>query len=100
MKIRSFNRTKYVLHRLLLATKASEICGPRRSLCLLPMTHNDKFGLAAQTPEQRAKVLARMQDIFPYLKKKIIPAIQSIYDRYIAGELSWSEVRQALDAKK
>ena len=62
------------------------------------MPDNYKFGPAAQTCEQRAWVLAQMQDMLPHLKKKVTPAVQNLYDQYIAGELSWVEMREALDA--
>jgi hypothetical protein len=62
------------------------------------MAYNPKFGPAAQTPEQRAWVLAQMQDAIPSLKSKVTTYIQPVYDRYIAGELSWTEMRQVLQA--
>ncbi|TVT37839.1 hypothetical protein FNT36_22005 [Hymenobacter setariae] len=58
------------------------------------MSHNPKFGPAAQTPEQRAWVLEQMQRIIPVLKKAS-PYIQQLYARYVAGELSWTQVSQA-----
>lgn len=57
------------------------------------MTHDSKFGPAAQTPEQRAWVLAQMQRMIPTLRTKMTTYSQQLYDRYIAGELSWSEMR-------
>jgi hypothetical protein len=62
------------------------------------MAYNPKFGSAAQTPEQRAWVLARMQQVIPSLETKVTACIQHEYDRYIAGELSWTEMRQGLKA--
>jgi hypothetical protein len=62
------------------------------------MSHNPKFGPAAQTPEQRAWVLEQMQRVIPVLKKAS-PYIQQLYTRYIAGELSWSQVSQARAAE-
>jgi hypothetical protein len=64
------------------------------------MTYNPKFGLAAQTPAQRAWVLAQMQTIIPSLKSNATTYTQPFYDRYIAGELSWSEMWGALEAGK
>ncbi len=64
------------------------------------MPDNPKFGPAAQTPEQRAWVLAQMQAINPSLKTKVTGCGQQLYDRYIAGELSWLEMRHALDEEK
>ena len=62
------------------------------------MTHNPKFGPAAQTPEQRAWVLEQMQCVLPHLKAKATAYAQQLYTRYVAGKLSWAQVRQALDA--
>ena len=59
------------------------------------MTHNPKFGPAAQTPEQRAWVLAQMQRMIPSLKTKATAYTQQLYARYVAGELSWAQVSQA-----
>ncbi|AMJ64148.1 hypothetical protein [Hymenobacter sp. PAMC 26628] len=61
------------------------------------MAHNPKFGPSAQTPQQRAWVLEQMQTVIPSLKAKAPPHAQQLYRRYVAGELSWGEVRQALD---
>lgn len=62
------------------------------------MAHNPNFGPAAQTPEQRAWVLEQMQRVLPRLKTKATAYAQQLYARYVAGELSWMQVRQALDA--
>lgn len=62
------------------------------------MTYNPKFGPAAQTPEQRAWVLAQMQNVIPSLKTKATAYACQLYAQYIAGELSWQQVRQALDS--
>lgn len=59
------------------------------------MAHDSKFGPAAQTPEQRAWVLSQMQQMIPSLRTKMTTYTQQLYDRYIAGELSWAEMRQA-----
>lgn len=61
------------------------------------MTPIPKFGPAAQTPEQRAWVLAQMQRVIPSLKTKATAYAQHLYTCYVAGELSWLQVRQALD---
>jgi len=61
------------------------------------MTYDSKFGPAAQTPEQRAWVLEQMQNVIPSLKTKATAYAQQLYSRYVAGELSWLQVRQALD---
>jgi hypothetical protein len=71
--------------------------------CIFPptlMAYNPKFGPAAQTPTQRAWVLGQMQAIIPSLKTKATTYTQQFYDRYIAGELSWSEMRGALEAEE
>ena len=62
------------------------------------MTYNPKFGPAAQTPEQRAWVVEQMQRMIPSLKTKASNCAQQLYARYVAGELSWEEVRQARQA--
>jgi hypothetical protein len=62
------------------------------------MVQDSKFGPAAQTPEQRAWVLEQMQRMIPSLKTKATAYAQQLYSRYVAGELSWGQVRQALDA--
>jgi hypothetical protein len=62
------------------------------------MATNPLFGPAAQTREQRARVLQQMQRTFPKLKTKATTYASQLYDRYVAGELSWVQVRQALDA--
>lgn len=62
------------------------------------MNHNPKFGPAAQTRQQRAYVLAQLQAVHPGLKTKATAYARHLYARYIIGELSWGDVRQALDA--
>ncbi|MGI4742686.1 MAG: hypothetical protein ACRYG7_46600 [Janthinobacterium lividum] len=60
------------------------------------MAYDVRFGPSAQTPEQRALVLAQMKAAVPSLKNA--PAFaQRLYARYVAGELSWLEVDQALN---
>jgi hypothetical protein len=51
-----------------------------------------RFGPKAQNPEQRAL----MQDAIPSLKPKALAFGQPLFARYVAGELSWSEVHDAL----
>ena len=60
------------------------------------MAHDPRFGSAAQTPAQRALVLERLQASLPYLKTKATAAARHLYAGYVAGELSWADVRQAL----
>ncbi|RFP63558.1 hypothetical protein D0N36_18710 [Hymenobacter lapidiphilus] len=62
------------------------------------MAYDTRFGPSAQTPEQRAAVLELMLTFLPRLKTKAPPAAQQFYDRYVAGELSWEQMRQALNA--
>ncbi|GAA4504599.1 hypothetical protein GCM10023172_31040 [Hymenobacter ginsengisoli] len=62
------------------------------------MTYNPVYGPAAQTCEQRARVLQQMQATFPKLRTKASAVASQLYARYVAGELSWLQVRQALDA--
>ena len=61
------------------------------------MAHDPKFGPSAQTPAQRAFVLRQLQDVNPSLKTKATAYARQLYARYVAGELGWPEVRQALD---
>lgn len=65
---------------------------------LTAMNYNPAFGPAAQTCEQRARVLKQTQNTFPNLKAKANTYANQLYERYVAGELSWLQVRQALDA--
>lgn len=60
--------------------------------------HDPKFGPSAQTPHQRAWVLQQMQAVIPSLRTKATAHAQQLYQRYVAGELSWGEMRQALNA--
>ena len=62
------------------------------------MSYNTKFGPAAQTPTQRAGVMQQMQAALPELKKSFTAIAQVLQARYIAGELSWTEMRQAMAA--
>ncbi len=62
------------------------------------MLPDPKFGPAAQTPQQRAYVLKQLQVVNPHLKTKATAYALQLYDQYVAGELAWLDVRQALDA--
>ncbi|MDF7815863.1 hypothetical protein [Hymenobacter sp. YC55] len=62
------------------------------------MVYDARFGSHAQTPAQRKWVLAQMQAFLPRLKARNSPSAQQLYARYVAGELSWAAMRQALDA--
>lgn len=73
----------------------SEFCTVLKTLPV--MTYDPKFGPAAQTPEQRTWVLEQMQNVIPSLKTKATAYTRHLYSRYVAGELSWLQVRQALN---
>lgn len=62
------------------------------------MTHDLRFGPDAQTPAQRAQVLQRMQEVFPCLKKRLTEQIRALHRQYVAGELSWGQMRQAMES--
>jgi hypothetical protein len=62
------------------------------------MTYNSRFGPEAQTPAQRAWVLAQMQEVIPSLKTNATAYAHQLYAQYVAGDLSWLQVRQALDS--
>jgi len=61
------------------------------------MAYDSRFGLWAQTPQQRAFVLQQMQDVILSLKRQTSAEAQRLFNGYIAGELSWQQLRQALD---
>ena len=62
------------------------------------MAYDTRFGPSAQTPQQRANVLRQLQLVYPQLRTKATPYAHELYARYVSGELSWPEVRRALDA--
>ncbi|MGI4874559.1 MAG: hypothetical protein ACRYFX_25675 [Janthinobacterium lividum] len=62
------------------------------------MVYDTRFGPSAQTPEQRARVLGQMQAALPSLKTKATAGARQLYARYVAGELSWLDVHEALQA--
>jgi len=62
------------------------------------MNHDPKFGPAAQTPEQRAWVLNQMQEAIPTLKRRLNAHVRQLHARYVAGELSWTQMRQAMES--
>lgn len=61
------------------------------------MNYDSRFGPAAQTPDQRAQVLERMQQAVPRLRRRATTYVQQLYARYVAGELSWQQVWQAIE---
>lgn len=62
------------------------------------MPIDPKFGPDAQTPAARALVLMRMASAVPRLRKPLSGNEQALHLRYLEGELSWRQVRLALDA--
>lgn len=54
------------------------------------------FGPAAQTPDGRAEVLARMKLALPRLRRPLSPYVQQLHEQYLAGELTWLQVCLAL----
>ena len=62
------------------------------------MAYDARFGPFAQTPAQRAVVLEQLQVALPGLRTKATAYARQLYARYVAGELSWADVRQTLDA--
>jgi hypothetical protein len=61
------------------------------------MAFDPRFGPNAQTPQQRTNVLRQLQLTHPKLKTHATAFAQQLYARYVAGELSWADVRRALD---
>lgn len=63
------------------------------------MAYNPKFGPAAQTPQQRAYVLQQMlAACAPRWRHQASAYLRQLYDQYVAGELSWQEVRALREA--
>lgn len=63
------------------------------------MSRTPSYGPAAQTPAQRAEVLARMQQALPHLRRRRSAQAQQLQAQYLAGELTWLQVYQALGAE-
>jgi hypothetical protein len=61
------------------------------------MAYDTRFGPYAQTPTQRAYVLQQLQATKPRLKTQASAFAQQLYTRYVAGEITWADVRQLLD---
>ena len=61
------------------------------------MAYDSRFGPVAQTPQQRAHVLRQLQAVHPRLKTRATAYAEQLYARYVAGELTWYDVRQLLD---
>lgn len=62
------------------------------------MAYDPRFGSEAQTPAQRARVLAQMQRTFPARRCRSSQQ-QAIYERYVQGELTWEQVCQLLESR-
>ena len=60
------------------------------------MSDTPSYGPAAQTPAQRAEVLARMARALPHLRRPLSAYVQQLHQRYLAGELTWLQVYLAL----
>lgn len=58
------------------------------------MAYDPRYGPCAQTPAQRAYVVAQLRITFPRLQPTALAL--KLYARYIAGELSWLEVDHLL----
>jgi hypothetical protein len=56
------------------------------------MLYNDKFGPAAQTPQQRKRILQQLLAIAATAQTKYPAHAPGLHQRYVAGELSWAEV--------
>ena len=61
-----------------------------------PVAYDSRFGPQAQTPQQRAYVLAQLLAARPSLATKATAYAHQLYARYVAGELTWPDVQQAL----
>ncbi|WP_324672146.1 hypothetical protein [Hymenobacter sp. GOD-10R] len=57
------------------------------------MNYDPKYGPNAQTSEQRAYVLQQMQAANPARYNKISAYVTRLFARYVAGELSWTQVQ-------
>ncbi|MET4105440.1 hypothetical protein [Hymenobacter sp. UYP22] len=62
------------------------------------MLYNDKFGPAAQTTQQRARILKQLVALTASPRTRIPTHVRNLYQRYVAGELSWQEVCELRDA--
>ena len=61
------------------------------------MAYDARFGPYAQTPQQRAYVLQQLQATHPRLRTRASAFAQQLHARYVAGEITWADVRQLLD---
>jgi hypothetical protein len=62
------------------------------------MAQDTRYGPSAQTPTQRAYVLQQMLAAQPHWAHQASVSVQQLYARYVAGELTWSEVCAQRDA--
>ncbi|MET4076203.1 hypothetical protein [Hymenobacter sp. UYCo722] len=63
------------------------------------MEYDARFGPYAQTPQQRAYVLQQLQATKPHLRTRASARALGLYARYVAGEITWADVRQLLDTE-
>lgn len=61
------------------------------------MEYDARFGPCAQTTTQRAYVLQQLQATYPRLKTRATAFALGLYARYVAGEITWTDVRRLLD---
>jgi hypothetical protein len=61
------------------------------------MPYDPRFGAYAQTPQQRERVFRQMLVVFPRLRTKVATCGRQLHARYVAGEITWADVRSALD---
>ena len=54
--------------------------------------HLHKFGPAARTPAQRASILQQMLVYYAQQRVALPLHAHALHQRYVAGELSWTEV--------
>lgn len=82
-----------------LCVTGADLCGTIYPFfcTLLKTSATPRFGPAAQTPAQRAWVVTQMHQALPSLKKQLTAPAQVLYARYIAGELSWQQMHQAME---
>ena len=62
------------------------------------MGYDPKYGPDAQTSAQRAYVLEQMRRATPELFTKLSPYVTQLHARYVAGELSWTQVQDLRQA--
>lgn len=71
---------------------------PSSRLKLVLMASAPPYGPLAQTPQQRAFVLGQMLATYPKWRTRRSAYVRQLHERYVAGELSWDDVRALRDA--